>query len=101
MLVRAGNDEMGEMCIGRGVRRGYYFSPTLIWEKLTEESLEKARGVELKRERIKTLNIQIVKQSAESEKAIQCMVQRIVRVGKEFELKVNIGKTKVKRISRN
>lgn len=38
---------------------------------------------------------------AESEEGLQCMIQSIVRVGKEFAMKVKVGKTKVMRTEKN
>lgn len=71
-------------------------------QKLTGEALDKARGVVVRRERIKAIKYaddQTV--SAESEEELQCVIQSTVGVGKDFEMKKNVGKTKVMKIARN
>lgn len=71
-------------------------------EKLINKALEKARGIVLGGERITTIKYaddQAV--LAETEGELQCMMESIVRVGKEFGVNINVGKTKVWRVSKN
>lgn len=88
-----------EMSSGRGVGSGHCLSPILFSifiEKLTWETLEKARGIVMGEERIKP--IKYADDHAvlvESEEKPKCTIQSIVEVGKQLRMKINIGKTKV------
>lgn len=64
-------------------------------EKCTKEGLDKARGVEVGRKRIKTIKYAHYQALlAESEEKLKCLMQNIVEVEKEFRMMVNVGKIK-------
>lgn len=105
-MIVTGGDELKEVGVEREVKQGFYLSSMLFniyVEKLTEKTLEKARGCNVMRgERIKPLNNaddQVI--LAELEEELQCMVQSILLGKKDFGMKVHVGKAKVMRIIRN
>ncbi|KAL1446126.1 hypothetical protein WDU94_014018 [Cyamophila willieti] len=104
VVVRVENEETEEITIGRGVRQGCCMSPALFnlyAEKLLEEALKITPGIKIGEENLK--NIKYADDQAvlaESERALQIMIDNINEAGKRYGMKINAGKTKVMKIGK-
>ncbi|KAI5738261.1 hypothetical protein M8J77_004739 [Diaphorina citri] len=105
VVVKLGNDETEEIQIGRGVRQGCCMSPTLFnlyAEVIMNEALDQSKGIVIGGERIKSIKYaddQAI--MAETEEELQNMLEKVSKVGQDLGMKINIGKTKVMKISKN
>uniref|UniRef100_A0A8D8TDU0 Craniofacial development protein 2 n=1 Tax=Cacopsylla melanoneura TaxID=428564 RepID=A0A8D8TDU0_9HEMI len=104
VVVRIESEETEEITIGRGVRQGCCMSPALFnlyAEKLLEEALNNTPGIKIGEENLK--NIKYADDQAvlaESERALQIMIDNINEAGRRYGMKINAGKTKVMKIGK-
>lgn len=98
VVVRIENDETEDVIIGRGVRQGCCMSPALFnlyAEKLLDEALATTTGIKIGNGNLK--NIKYADDQAvlaESEGELQRMIENISETGKQYGMKINVGKTK-------
>jgi hypothetical protein len=103
--VRMNRGETRSVKIGRGVRQGCCLSPILFnlySEYLTKEALEGLGDFKIGGQIIHTVkyadDLVIL---AKEEKVLQDMINKLIEIGRCYEMEMNVEKTKVMRISRN
>ena len=99
-----GDSEPGE--IGRGVRQGCLLSPLLFSiyaEMMMIESMEDVEeGVRVREKLLKDVKFADDQgMVARTEKGLQTIMDSLSKTGKEYDMKINVKKTKVKRVCRN
>ena len=99
-----GDSEPGE--IGRGVRQGCLLSPLLFSiyaEMMMIEAMEDVEeGVRVGGELLKDVKFADDQgMVAQTEKGLQTIMDALSKTGKEYDMKINVKKTKVMRVCRN
>jgi hypothetical protein len=102
--IRLDQGETRSVKIGRGVRQGCCLSPILFnlySEYFTKEALEGFGDFKIGGQVIRTVKYadDLVLQARE-EKVLQDMIDRIIEIGRRYGMEMNVGKTKIMKISR-
>ena len=102
--VRLGRGETRSVQIGRGVRKGYCLSPILFKlcsECLTKKALDGLGDFNIGGQIIQTVKyVDDLVRMAKEEMVLHDMVDKLIEIGSCYGTEMNVGKTKVMRISR-
>jgi hypothetical protein len=104
VTVRLDQGETGSVKIGRGVRQGCCLSPILFnlySEYLTKKALEGFGDFKIGGQVICTVKYaDDLVLLAREETVLQGMIDRLIEIGRRCGMEINVGKTKVMKISR-